>query len=262
MKKHDVDALIKQLRSDNIQKQRAAAEQLGESGEQRAVKPLIKLLNRSLGRYQARFLTSAIVEALGKLGGKEAGSGLLKALDSDYFFVKKAAADALTETAVEESAVEKLEEVAQKPAPKEVKKSVVKALGKKGKAKSIRPLMDIISKVDDSDVKAEAIRALGETKRNEAVTPLMVFYTEEADAKLQIDIINALANIGTIGSIEFLIKALEEQNPQIRSCAALALGEIRTEIAELPLKNLLTDSSEMVRKSAAKALGLIVFIPR
>jgi HEAT repeat protein len=74
-------------------------------------------------------------------------------------------------------------------------------------------------------------------------------------------VIIALSKIATTSSIEFLIQALNSRNPEIRSCAALALGETGSKMAQMPLKNLLTDRVQAVRKSAAKALGLIEYLP-
>ncbi|MBD3240712.1 MAG: HEAT repeat domain-containing protein, partial [Chitinivibrionales bacterium] len=78
---------------------------------------------------------------------------------------------------------------------------------------------------------------------------------------MRIEVIQALSNIATASSAEFLITALHDDNPEIRACAAMALGQLRAPTAERPLKVLLTDPVEHVRRSAAMALGLIVYLP-
>jgi HEAT repeat protein len=114
----------------------------------------------------------------------------------------------------------------------------------------------------DDDLKQEAVEAVAEADGEDAVYPLMHFYRREANGKLKTDVINALARIGSAGPLDLLVDALQDSNANVRSCAALALGEIGRTEAETPLRSLLGDPVELVRKSAAKALGMIRFLPR
>ena len=60
-------------------------------------------------------------------------------------------------------------------------------------------------------------------------------------------------------ALPVLIRALEDKDPQVRSGAAVALGELGSEAASaLPaLKQALSDKDSQVREAAAKALGKI-----
>lgn len=67
---------------------------------------------------------------------------------------------------------------------------------------------------------------------------------------------NALIDIGE-PAVSSLIEALKDENPQVRSYAALALGEIRDKKAVEPLMEILDDPSPEVRRNAAYSLGEI-----
>ncbi|AKB52171.1 Phycocyanin alpha phycocyanobilin lyase [Methanosarcina barkeri str. Wiesmoor] len=67
---------------------------------------------------------------------------------------------------------------------------------------------------------------------------------------------NALIDIGG-PAVTPLIEALKDENPQARSYAALALGEIRDKKAVEPLIEVLDDPSPEVRMNAAYSLGEI-----
>ncbi|HEY3362704.1 MAG TPA: HEAT repeat domain-containing protein [Methanosarcina sp.] len=66
----------------------------------------------------------------------------------------------------------------------------------------------------------------------------------------------ALIDIGE-PAVAPLIEALKDENPQVRSFAALALGEIRDKKAVEPLIEILNDLSPEVRMNAAYSLGEI-----
>lgn len=66
----------------------------------------------------------------------------------------------------------------------------------------------------------------------------------------------ALIDIG-LPAVTPLIEALKDENPQVRSFAALALGEIRDKKAVEPLLEILDDPSPEVRMNAAYSLGEI-----
>lgn len=66
----------------------------------------------------------------------------------------------------------------------------------------------------------------------------------------------ALIDIGE-PAVSPLIEALKDENPQVRSFAALALGEIRDTKAVEPLIEILDDPSPEVRMNAAYSLGQI-----
>ena len=76
---NDTKRLIKALKSDNLGWRVSAAQLLGDNQEERAVKPLIRMLNRDFS-YAAR-LSAAV--ALAKIGDKKALKALKKTSKHD-----------------------------------------------------------------------------------------------------------------------------------------------------------------------------------
>jgi HEAT repeat protein len=259
----DFKEIIKQLEKPDLNDKINAVRELVKSGDKRAVKHLIKILKDSLGDYQKRLFTCEIINALGNFGSEEAVSILLEAVSSTYYFEQEVALDAINKISPETLNVKKLENIAKnKQEPQVVRKKAVKSLGKSGNGESVEALKEIAEEVVDINIKEQTIKSLGETKKEEAVDPLLKLYYGEASDKIKTEVIKALANIATLSSVVFLVEALSYDNPDIRSCAALALGETGNVNAKPHLQKLLDDSEDQVRKSAAKALGIIEFLPR
>ena len=62
--KNNIEELIKELDIAERENKIYVIRELGNSGNKKAVKPLINLLDHSLGDYENRFLTYATIEAL------------------------------------------------------------------------------------------------------------------------------------------------------------------------------------------------------
>lgn len=258
----NLEKMVEKAKNADISEQMSIVEELGKTGDKHLVEPLVSMLQECLGKYEKRYLTSALVRALGTIGREEAHNALIRALDSDFFFVKSEAARALSRGKPSDEALKKLKELVDSEQPANVKKSALKAIAARKNRNAVESISQVMEEEPDTDIKTEAIEALGETKQSAAIAKLIDFYYREADQRLRIDIIESLSKIATASSIEFLLNALKSKNAEIRSCAAMALGETREKIAEVPLKHLLTDPEYKVRRSAAQALGLIRFLPK
>lgn len=252
---------MQQLQSPEMQQRYEAIERLGETGNRDAIGPLIDILRHALDTWDERFLVTPAIRALGRLKAKEAVPVLLQALENSLVYVKTDAAEALGELDGDGEVLERLKRTLASDEHKEVREGVLRGLAGMRDPEAIQLLVDVVENDPDPEMKEEAIRALGRSRQLDALPALTHFYRQESNERMRIEVIQALSNIAAASSAEFLINALYDDNPEIRACAAMALGQLRSSLAERPLKVLLTDPVPHVRRSAAMALGLIIFLP-
>ncbi|MCP4900970.1 MAG: hypothetical protein GY906_28715 [bacterium] len=92
-------------------------------------------------------------------------------------------------------------------------------------------------------------------KLNEAVPVLIGALKGTKDNHLRQKIVAALRQFADGSAVPVLVAALKDSYPDVRSEAALALGEMKVEAATKPLKKALKDADDSVVASVAKALG-------
>jgi HEAT repeat protein len=128
------------------------------------------------------------------------------------------------------------------------------ALGRISGDEVVSPLLQALR--DESlFVNRAAILALGDLEIKSAVPYLESILKDPSKKELHAVTVNVLAQIG--GSEATLLEALEDPDVRVRCNSALALGNLRTESAVLPLIKLMDDSDESLRAVAASSLGLI-----
>jgi HEAT repeat protein len=139
-------------------------------------------------------------------------------------------------------------------------RDAARALGEIGDARAVEPLIKALGD-EDEDVCMNAAEALGEIGDTRAVGPLIKNLSARTfgrssinDTKTsQLSATWALADIG-VAAVEPLIKALGDEDDDVRWLAADALGEIGDERAVEPLIKALRDDNV---HCAAEALGNI-----
>lgn len=89
------------------------------------------------------------------------------------------------------------------------------------------------------------------------IEPLAALLTGAQDATARWWAARALAEIGGQAAVAPLVQALEDADPDVRACAALALGHIRAGSAAPALVAKLADDSAFVAGIAADALSMI-----
>lgn len=185
-KKNDVKKWIAQLNKENPAIRREAVGKLGETGDIRAVEPLIKVLEHDI-----LFVRWEAAEALGKIGDTRAVEPLIQALgDKDW----------------------------------NIRKNAVWALGKIGDARTVDSLIQTLED-RDRDVQEETVTALGKIGGTRAVAPLIkVLRYPSPPARWKAA--EVLGKIGDTHAVEPLIKALSDENSYVRENAALALEKI------------------------------------
>ncbi|GBC91931.1 Phycocyanobilin lyase subunit alpha [bacterium HR15] len=212
--------LLEQLKSRDEWERRAAAWELGELGDPRAVQPL----SQTLSQDESPPVRRAAAHALGKLGDPRAVEPLSKAaLNNDKH--------------------------------PDVRVAAVEALGKLGDRRAVEPLSKALINDANRSVRAAAAEALGRLGDKRAVDPLIeAMYDEEVTVREAAAI--ALGELGDPRAVEPLIEALHDNNVYVRAAAAEALGKLGDPRATEPLIDTLRHDEEWtVRAAAAHALA-------
>jgi len=225
-----------------------AAEALGVLRDRRAVEPLIKALNDK--DEEVRWKAAW---ALGNIGDMRAVDPLIYLLHDKRWAVRRFAASALGKIG-DERAVDSLIE-ALSDDEWHVRKYAADALGKIGDERAIESLMDALND-EDNDVRWKAVVALGKMK-NVAVEPLIDLLRNE-DWHIRGRAAEALGRIGDKRAVKPLINILvgwtKDRNKYVRGRAAEALGKIGDEEALKPLTHALDDPYIYVRVKVEEAL--------
>ncbi len=248
---NDIDAALLTLRSTAPFKRYQSSRALGQTGDRRAVVPLISRL--SDGEW---FVRSAAAEALGQIGDARALDGLVCALRDGDASVRAAAARALRQLGHPGAVgplVHRLNDHAAN-----VRSAAAAALGDLGDARVVQPLIDRLG--DNSGrVAAAAAWALGSISDPRAVRPLMARLNEEHPG-LRGTAVWALGKIGDAEAFEVLMKRLKDEHAGVRGFAAWALGRtpgppsrLLPELHQLAT----TDPEEDVRQEARGAISTI-----
>jgi len=279
-----VNTLINTLKSDKLRLREAVVEALGETGDARAVKPLITAALKD-NDMENKVLKLATV-AIGKIGDPGAVDPFINALKDKDFLVRKNAVIALhrlgdpkavgpligalkdTDSRVRKGAADALKELGWKPNDRETeawywvaRKEWEKAINLGSEA--VEPLI-IALKDENSFVSDKAAEALGEIGDKRAVEPLVAFALQDKGVNVNTYAVRSLGKIGDTGAVEPFITALKEGDKEqswkswvLRVKAAEALGEIGDARAVEPLIDALSEDLDYrfeVRLSAAKAL--------
>jgi HEAT repeat protein len=119
----------------------------------------------------------------------------------------------------------------------------------------------LLLQLNDSDpfVRVEAVQSLGEIYKEKSLASVCDCLTDE-NLYVRAYAAEALGKIGQVDislTLSRLLPALSDPSPYVRSMMALALGELQDRRGVDPLRELLLDEDESVRRMAAWALNKI-----
>ena len=245
------EPLIYSLLSNSFQL--SSVQALGNIGSEKAVKPLILLLQNW---DAAEGIREAILEALGKIASKEAINTIISYLDSDVKETALSVVKKLGKLAVGELII---------ALDTHLKNEAIIALGQIGvNAKAATaPLLKVLEKITDKDaLGCNVLIALALIKDHDAVEPLInaIKYDTshgDDDYAFQNQIIFTLGDIGDKEATAPLVRLmLRNSELRVRGTAAAALGKIGDNNAIEPLISVLENEREdgFVRNNAAWAL--------
>jgi len=221
---------------------------LGESGDPRAFKPLIKALGDS--DEDVRCLAA---EALGNLGDVRALQPLMQALwdSKSKLGVRVAAAKAIGKVKGD-GAIQALFR-ALGDSDRQVHNAAWGALQGFDAALLVEPFIGALGDPNET-VRSSAAKALGELANRQAVGPLLKAL-EDTEVAVRSAAAEALGMLGDACAVDPLMNALADCGHNVRFAAAEALGGLRDTRAVDPLVVLLAEDSWGIRRAAAEALG-------
>jgi len=204
----DVEGLIAAL-NRNLRACQAAAEALGQIGDEQALDPLVAILESS-------DVHKSVARALGQIGDAQVVGPLVSALDD----IPQVAAEALAEIGA--PSVEPLISALHTKDLK-VRWAAAEALGRVG-APAVEPLIALLDS-RRKDLHPAAAWALGETGDVRGVGPLAVVLEHE-DREVRRVAAMELGRLGDERAVEALIAALNDNDQEVRDVVVEALESI------------------------------------
>ena len=210
----------------------------------------ISLLSHSLGN-QDPCMRRGAAEMLGRSGNEQAVRQLRGALRHESARVREAAALGLA-SAEDATAFHDLTR-ALHDRERAVVRMAAYALGELEDARAVKPLGELL-RSSDAETRATAANALGEIEDirvTDRLTPLV----RDADPRVRMAAVEALGEIEDHRASGALADALRDREVDVRRAAAEALGEVESPKSADALARAISDPDMVVRRLAAQALG-------
>jgi HEAT repeat protein len=233
-----------------------------KSSHNKAIELLSKSKSRDIAFELLPYLKSGEKEtrfhaarALGRLANddEKITAALIESLKDRYWPVRKAAAESLA--VLGENAVKSLKkELEQAGANADIVYWALRALADKAEKDSI-PVFKKYIDSKSSDIKKIIIKGLGKIGDDESLEPLLQFLQSQDD-ELRFHTVKSLKNCSNPKILTPLIKMMGDSYENVRSFAAIALGNFKSEPAAVQaLKGALNDGSHWVVKYAKESLS-------
>lgn len=208
-------------------------ELLGDTGQESAVAPLVKIVRASGENGAPSRQRSAALSGLAGIGGPDATKAILATFDDENLYVRRAAREAMLKLGKSEGVGgERSEEVA----------GFLVGRIEKTKGRRTMPLIELLAKVggdiaegavggyllsgDDAVVEA-GIRAAGSMKAKRAAALLLRIALDKRRAvRIRVMAIGALADVGADEKLAKLVPLLESDEARVRNAAHRALKRL------------------------------------
>ena len=222
--KPSIEGSLAKLRSSDSFQRLAGAQDLDKARDKAAVAPLLTLLAEERDVDVRR----AAVTALGDLGDEIAVPTLIGIAKHDSLQVRQYAVAALA-TLDDGRAVEPLAQLTRDDEPT-MRIYSLRALAFLRREGSLPPMIDALSD-PVPDVRSEAIKGIARLGERRAADRIAERIGKELDPSIRQFECATLGNLGDVGKPEHeraLVKALDDQEPGVRSAAVGALAKIGT----------------------------------
>lgn len=283
---------ITMLDDSNAQVRACAADILGESGDARAILPLITVLAdqdehvrnvavASLAYFDSQALptllkalsettnpemVASIVNVLGALGDGQVVNYLIDALRQDRADVRQYATVGLDRLRDKRAVVPLIEALADINGA--VRAASARALGAIKDKQAVMPLINALSD-PEPDVRANAAQSLGELSDSRALSPLINLLLDTTsvttnDVSIRVAVAYALGELQDQRAVQPLLRLLGTDDADVRWAAVVALGMIGDKHALSMLKDIAQHDYEevswggaIVAEAAARAIDRI-----
>jgi HEAT repeat protein len=236
-----------------------AAQQLGSSGDVRALSALISALPDSNEKVQYAAFSGLI-----KLGDSSAAAPMLTTLIDDMdsrvwalmrlnigMRLRHGLLDLVPRG--DNAIISQIETaLARETLDTHQRAFFVRALGRAGTADAANSLLALLHH-DNHDIRVAAGEALGWLGDARAVEPLLEMLLDSSDQVREIAV-EALGRIGHERAVEPIMRILQDEAEWVRRAAAVALGELGDARALDPLAEAMHDEDEMVQDAAFEAI--------
>lgn len=246
------EALTTALTVGDSETRRRAAQSLGFRGQEEAIAPLLKSLEKPEDQPQVR---SAIYTALGQLRGQQALPALRGCLDSETRAELRADCIAALGRIADQSTFPRLVTALREDPSILVRSRVVDALSAFNSPQALAVLSDLVTTPANAVLAQRAIPALGRMTLPAAVTPLLSALANARSDRQKLVVVDALALLGSAAAITPLTKLLKQTDTaKLRQHITFALGASRDGNAYPALIDLLADPVPAVRYFAVEGL--------
>jgi HEAT repeat protein len=242
----DPTELIPALSAPDWKTRWQTCQTLGELGDKRAVRALIRALNDI-----NQWVRIVAAEALGQIADERATQKLIFGLNDDSIWVRRASVVALGQIGDEEAIPPLMNRLLDPPNskwPEELRDAIAQALGAIGEP----ALQTLIHALDDPDpwVSCAAARALGQIGDPQAIAPLAAL-TKTDQSTVRSFATQALAKIADVRAVR---AALTTDEAPRAFWKLMALKEIDESTLQ-QLQGLLNDPDARIRDQAAEVLS-------
>lgn len=252
----ETDIFLNALKDKYVGVREAAAEALRDRNDPRAVEALIFTL-----KDENPYVRKKAVETLGKIRDRRAVQPLILALNDKVFWVRGAVIEALGQIK-DPQCIKPLTSVL-RDEEWSVRFLGAKALGEIGEIKDPDALQALISALADKDLNvrnaaADALEKINpqwmKTKEAKKMVPEFIKAMKEEEWDVRIAAANVLGKIKDTTAANSLISALKDENINVRIAALEALREIRTSKSLKALILALIDENWEFKQVASKVL--------
>lgn len=254
-----IEQMIEQLNHADPTLRFEAAKQLGASGNERAVLPLIDLLADDNAKVQY-----AAFSGLVKLGDARAAEPMVNLLLTDpdnrlWELIKLGIGSRLRAGLLDliqsgdDAMADRLTAALDNDMLDEQQQAfVLRLLGRTQDTRAVELLIDRLIQ-DTPTIQGAAAEALGYIGDARAVSPLLLFLQED-ESTLREVATEALGRLGDSRAVPQVLERLEDDNEWVRRAACVSLGQLGDKRAMEALSRRLQDETVMVQDAAFEAI--------